>query len=135
MNEIEQKQIRNGVDVPQLARAIRFAFVIIILCLSYVNIRSSLGIDRFDLAFKDMVGHPLPPLAAFIVGARDDLLVISLLVPLCVIGALFLRDLVRSFYVIGALALVSLIESALIYHLLFTAVVQIIAALENGSTP
>ena len=42
-------------EVNRLAQAMRFAFVSILLGLSYINLRSSLSIPAFQQIFSDML--------------------------------------------------------------------------------
>lgn len=111
MNEPEKIPPQEVINVWQLARAIRFALVVIVLGLSYLSFRSSFAIDGFSQIFTDMLsGRPLPRLTVIVIGARSLFVAVSILVPLAALGTLFLRNLVRSFYFIGALGLVTLVQ-------------------------
>lgn len=117
MNDTEQKSATSEIDVARLARAIRFAFATIVLTISFFSVRTSLSIGSFLAIFKDMLsGRPLPVLTVFIIDFKEWIILFSLLLPLCVIGTLFLRNLARSFYILGVLALVTIIEFVLLSY-------------------
>ena len=87
MNEAEQIPQQDAIDVWQLARAIRFALVSIVLGLSYLSLRSSLSIESFSQIFADMLGgKPLPALTQFVLGARPLFVAVSILVPIVAVA-------------------------------------------------
>lgn len=134
MNEAEQIPQQNAIDVRQLARAIRFALVAIVLGLSYFSLRSSLSIGSFEFIFRDMLGgKPLPALTVFVLGARPLFVAVSVFVPTVAIAPLFLRGVIGSFYVIGALGFVAIAQFITLYHGLSAPLTQIISAM--SSTP
>ena len=131
-NEAEPTPPPDAIDLRQLARAIRFALVAIVLGLSYLGLRGSLSIGDFELIFRDMLGgKPLPALTVFVLGARPFFLGISILVPALAIATLFLRGVVRSFYVIGALGFVTIAQFITLYHALSAPLSQIISAMSG----
>jgi len=131
MNDTEQKQTTNEIDVAKLARAIRFAFATIVFVLSCFSVNSSLYIGNFHAIFRDMfTGKPLPLLTEFMLGAEQWIILFSILLPLGVIGTLFLRNLARSFYILGALALVTIVEMAVLSYGLWLPFVEIIKNLQ-----
>jgi hypothetical protein len=134
MNKAEQNPQQDAIDSRQLARAIRFALVAIVLGLSYLSIRSSLSIGGFSHIFADMLGgRPLPALTQFVLGARPFFVAVSVLVPIVAVATLFLRRVVSSFYIIGTLAFITIAQFATLYHGLSAPLTQIISGM--SSTP
>jgi hypothetical protein len=129
MNQTEQIPQQDAIDVRQLARAIRFALFAIVFGLSYLSIRSSLGIGSFELIFREMFGgKPLPALTQFILGARPLFLIISVLVPVVAVAALFLRRVAVSIYVMGVLGFVTIAQFTTLYHGLSAPLTRTISA-------
>ena len=136
MNEAQQNSQQDAIDVRQLARAIRFALVAIVLGLSYLSIRSSLSIGSFGAIFADMLGgRPLPALTRFVLGAAPLFVAISVLVPIVAVATLFLRGVVGSFYVIGVLGFVTIAQFITLYHGLSAPLSQIISGMSSDPTP
>lgn len=136
MNEAEQNPPQDAIDVRRLAHAIRFALVAIVLGLSYLSIRSSLSIGGFSVIFADMLdGRPLPALTRFVLGAAPLFVGVSVLVPIVAVATLFLRGVVRSFYIIGVLGFVTIAQFITLYHGLSAPLTQIISAMGSGPTP
>jgi len=118
--------------VAELARAVRFVFVVPVLGFSYLAIRSSLSIASFEAMFKDMLGgKPLPALTTLVLELRWLFVAVALLVPALAIGCLFLRRVVWSLYLLGGLALVPLAETCVLYQALSAPLLQIVAALSG----
>ena len=135
MNEAEQIPQQDAIDVRQLARAIRFALVAIVLGLSYLSLRSSLSIGSFELIFRDMLGgKPLPALTQFVLSARPLFVAVSVLVPIAALATLFLRSVIGSFYLIGALGFVTIAQFITLYHGLSAPLTQIISAMSGTDT-
>lgn len=133
MNEAPPTPPRDTIDIRQLARAIRFALVAIVLGLSYFSFRASFSIENFGLIFKDLLGgKPLPVLTQFILSAAPVFVAVSILVPIVAAGSLFLRSVIGSFYLIGALAIVTLVQFITLYHGLSAPLAQIITAMGGG---
>lgn len=133
MNEAKQIPQPDALDVQQIARAIRFALVAIVLGLSYLSIRSSLSIGNFELIFRDMLGgKPLPSLTQFVLSARPLFVAVSILVPLVAVATLFLRGLIASFYIIGVLVCVTVVQCITIYDGLVAPLTQIISAMSSS---
>src|SRR5258708_1013954 len=109
MNEAEQTQQHDPIDVRQLARAIRFALVGIILGLSLLGLRYNPLIEDFRKIFEDMLGKDevLPAVTRFVLNASPLFVVISSLTPILAVATLFLRSLVVSFYIIGVLGFIT----------------------------
>lgn len=134
MPESSQIPSQNAPDIRQLGRAVRFALVAIVLGLSYFGIRASLSIENFHQIFTDMIGgKPLPPLTTFVINARPGFMFVSFIVPLVAFGMLFVRNLVISIYVIGVLALVTLIQFIVLYHALSAPFIQIATNMSGGT--
>ena len=133
MNEAEQTPLQDVIDVRQLARAIRFALVGIILGLTYLGYRYSLHIEPFSQAFADMFGdRPLPTITVFLRHTRYLFIAISVLAPAIAIATLFLRSLVRSFYILGVLGLATSMQIVLIHHGLSAPLIYIIHQMRDG---
>ena len=116
MNEIQQPPIANAIHMPALVWAVRFSVVSIVLGLSYLTLRASLGIGSFERLFADMPdGAPLPSLTRFILAVRGLFVAMSVCVPLAAIGTLFVRRVTLSFYIIGTLALLTLTQWVVLY--------------------
>ena len=136
MNEADQNLKQDVIDVWQLACAIRFALVAIVLGLSYLSVRSSLSIGSFELIFRVMLGgKPLPALTQFILSARPLFVAVSILVPIVAVATLFLRGIIGSFYVIGVLGFVTIAQFITLYHGLSVPLTQIISAMSGTNTP
>ena len=120
MNEAKQIPQPDALDVRQIARAIRFALVAIVLGLSYLIFRDMLG------------GKPLPRLTQFVLSARPLFVAVSILVPLVAVATLFLRGVTASFYIIGMLVCVTVVQCITIYHGLLAPLTQIISAMSSS---
>jgi hypothetical protein len=130
MNELEPHPPQGPIDVLQLARAMRFALVFLVVGLSYFSVRASLAIGNFAAIFRDMLGNrPLPPFTIFVLGFRDEFIAVSIFVPLAVIGTLFSRRFVWSFYIIGTLGIITLVEFIILYHGLSAPLGEIITSM------
>ena len=120
-------------DVAQLGRAIRFAFVCFVLALSYFTIRATLAVPAFEGIFRDMLnGKPLPPLTVFVIRARYWLVACSLAMPIVAISTLFNRRLIASFYLLGALCLLTFALFLVMYHGLSAPLFEIIQMMQGG---
>ena len=136
MNHPQQTPQQDAIDVQQLARAIRFALVAILLGLSYLSIRSSLSIDSFRRIFEDMLApdRALPALTVFVLRARSLFVAVSILVPMATFATLFLRRAVASFYIIGVLGFITIAQFITLYYALSGPLTQIISAMSSGPT-
>ncbi len=61
-------------------------------------------------------GRPLPVITVFILNAEAAFVTVSVLVPIIAMGTLFLRGLVCSFYIIGGLGLVTIVQFITLYE-------------------
>lgn len=123
-----------SVTVP-VARAIRFAFVCFLLVPSYFNIRGSFLISNFKGLFSDMLeGHSLPLIASFVLANRWLFITTSVLLPSIALATLRDRNILRSFYVLGALALMTLIQIIFLYQGLCAPLSTLINLLGSSST-
>lgn len=133
MKETQTTLTQDTIDVRQLARAIRFALVAIVLGLSYLSLRGSLSIGNFSRIFADMLaGSPLPALTQFVLSAKTGFVAVSILVPVVAISTLLLRSIVGSFYVIGILALVTIAQFITLYYGLMAPLGQIISGMTGN---
>ena len=93
MNETDSTTPNEAVDALQLARAVRFALVSILLGFSYLSIRGCQSFSGFEQIYKDMLnGRPLPTLTRFVLGAAPLYVATSILVPLLAISTLFFAE-------------------------------------------
>jgi hypothetical protein len=108
-----------SVDAAQLARAVRFALVGLVVGLSYFSIMASMSIGLFNALFNDMLnGRPLPRVTEFILQTRGLFMASSMLVPGVAVGTLFSRKVVQSIYLLGALGFFTIGQSILIFQCL-----------------
>ncbi len=120
-------------EIVRLIKAVRFAFVAVVLSVAYFAACSSLNIGTCEQVFRDMlVGKPLPEITTFVFDVRYILIITSLLVPLLAIGTLFSQRLAASFYLLGVLSLVATGQFILIYQGLSAPFFQIIATMQGG---
>ena len=126
-------------EVVQLGRAIRFAFVSFVVGLSYFAIRTTWFIraawtaQGFAHVFHDMLnGKPLPAITVFVLKVYPLLLICSVLVPVLAAGTLFSRRLVASFYLLGGLWVLALIQFLVMYQGLSAPFFEIIQAMQGG---
>lgn len=116
------------------ARAVRFGFAAVVLGMSYPNIRCALGIYRFELIFRDMLGgKPLPVITTFVIQAQPVLLGLSILIPLAAIILIFAGRLSRSIYVCGGLILAVFFQLFFTWQALSEPLFDIVRAM--GGTP
>ena len=115
------------VNFVRLAKAVRFAFVMVVVILSYIAIRTNLCVLSFGQIFHDMLnGQPLPTITTFVLAAYPFLILTSLAVPLVAIGSLFSNRLVGSFYLLGTLTAFSAMQVILVSQGLLGPLFQII---------
>ncbi len=136
MNVNEEKKATPPelIDVWQLARAIRFAMVAMVLPLSYLSLRSSLSVATFGAVFHDMLGgKPLPALTQFVFAISPVLIGFAFLAPILALATLFLRKVVLSFYILGVLGFLTVVEFILLYHGLSAPLFEIIKAMGGNS--
>jgi hypothetical protein len=114
-------------EIAAVARAIRFALVCILLGLCLLNIYAELSFYDFSLIHRNMLGGPpLPALTVFVLQSRILFTSLSVIVPFCGVLTLFSRELIRSFYALGLLALLTFIELVTLYCALDLPLVRII---------
>ena len=134
MSPAEPPTLPETIDVRQLALAIRFVLVSVVLALSLLSLGCSLRIEGFGQIFNDMLnGVPLPVITAFVLRARFFFVALSVLVPLAAVATLFLRSVIRSLYLLGTLAFVAVVQIITIYYGMSAVLLQTIRAL--GGTP
>jgi hypothetical protein len=122
-------------ELMRLGHATRFAIACIVVGFSYLSIRSCLSIRVFGGLFLDFLGENeiLPPLTRFILGARMPLLALSFSIPAASIALLFTRNIARSLYCLGVLALVSIIEWIVVYEAMFLPLTKVVVGMHNPS--
>jgi hypothetical protein len=124
------------VDIAALARAIRFALVCLLLGLCYLNLRCTFSINACSSIFKDMLGgKPLPASTVFVLQFRILFASISVVVPFCAVLILFTREMIRSFYAVGLLALLTLGELVTVYCALLAPFKFIIQTMGGNPSP
>jgi hypothetical protein len=132
MDTLENKPAASVPEFTAVARAIRFALVCILVAFSLLNIRSALSINKFGTIFRDMLGNkPLPELTTFVVSSPTLFALLSFAVPICAVAMLFSPRFVRSFYVLGVLAVVIIAELLVLYHALMAPMGQIMSGLSG----
>jgi hypothetical protein len=120
-------------DIEALARAIRFALVLTVIGLSWLNIRAAWSIGAFRLLFLDMIGEkPFPPLTVFVMQFHLPLLWLSFLLPGCAVATAFVKISPRQFYALGAVGLVTGLEAALLYDALFAPIKLLITSMAGN---
>ena len=122
-------------DLARIGRATRFAIACVVVGFSYLSIRSCLSIRVFGGYFLDFLGENeiLPPLTRFILGVRMPLLALSFGIPAASIALLFTRNIARSLYCLGVLALVSIIEWIVVYEAMFLPLTKVLFRMQNPS--
>ena len=121
------------VEIRQIGRATRFALTCIVVAFSYFSIRSSLSIPGFERIFADMLGADaqLPAITRFVIAARYGLLALSCAIPIACIAFLFTRNIAKSLYWIGALALVTVVQWAVLFYAMVAPLVTIINQMQE----
>jgi len=121
----------------RISHATRFAIACVVLGFSYLSIRSSLSISNFERIFEDMLGRNerLPWLTLFVLRARPAFIVLSCCIPIACIALLFARDIARSIYGLGILILVAMAEGLVLFHALFSPLVEIINRMSSSGPP
>ena len=123
-----------SIDIAALGRAIRFALVCVLLGLCFLNLCCALSINASIAVFKDMLnGRPLPAITGFVIQFRILFTSLSVIVPFCAVMIPFSSQLIRSFYALGLLALLALIELVTVYTALLLPFKVIIVSL--GASP
>ena len=122
------------IDVRQLAYAVRFVLLSIVLGLSYFAMKSSMAIDNFEIIFKDMLGgKPLPMSTVYVLQGRAYFVILAYLIPIVAVGTLFSRRVVASIYVLGATGLVAVIVSISLYQALSAPLFEITRQMGVGA--
>jgi hypothetical protein len=101
----------------RIAQATRFAIGCVVIGISLLAILTSLGIDRQESMLEDMIGSrdKLPDLTKLVMGTSGVFVLVSFAIPVCCIFLMLSRNMVRSLYLLGGLALVSIVEAIVIY--------------------
>jgi hypothetical protein len=117
-------------EVFKMIRAIRFVLVVIVLGLSYFSIRFSFSIDIFEDVWAGM-NLKLLPVTSFIITARPVLMILSILFPFVALASCCHRNVARSFYIIGGITLLTVVQLILLYQGLSAPMFQLMSNL-NG---
>ena len=132
MNETQKILPHDAIDIRQLARAIRFALIAFLLVLSYLNLWSSFSIRHLLGVFGDMLGSQgMPAFPEFVLRAQSVFVLVSVLLPVVAVSMLSHRNIVRSFYIIGALGLVTIAQLIMVHYALAIPFINIIDAMAN----
>lgn len=127
MNDSPPDSSSTAFDPVQFARATRFAFVAVVLCVSYFSMRSSLAIADFERIYRDMLGgKPLRPVTQWILHLRTLFVLVSLFVPLTALATLCLSNLTRAVTILGWLVPVAFVEFLVLYQALSSPLFEII---------
>ena len=73
----------------------------------------------------------LPSLTTFVFWARPAFLALSICVPIACVAFLFARDVARSLSFIGALILISILQSAILYQALWSPLGKIVEKMQQ----
>ena len=123
-----------GIDIRQLANAIRLVFFVVVLGMASVTLFICQSIDRFETIYRDMLGgRPLPLLTTLVLSGRPFLLALSLTIPAAAIGTLFTRRVVLSIYVLAALGFLAVAVAGLVFPSLFLPLLEIIKQMGQGA--
>jgi hypothetical protein len=116
---MEESSSPTTVDVEKLAKAIRFALVVFVAGVSFMNIRWSLGIPNFDVKLVNlaMLSFPAKMFLA-VVMLRPFIIGLAIVVPVAAMACLLTRRLVPSIYFLGWLAVATFAQFAL--YLMFS---------------
>lgn len=134
MSEDVSSNSANAGDFHRIARATRFAVACLVFGISYVTARLSLSIPSFEVMLQDMLGDyaKLPVLTTFVLNAHTLLVVLSLCIPVACACTFFTHDIARSIYLLGALALIAIVECIVIFNALSLPLIEIISRMQSG---
>jgi hypothetical protein len=129
MNDLIPSEQPGPTEPMRIGRATRFAIACVVVGLSYLAIRSCLGIPKFARIFMDMLGanERLPAITVFVLRAQPVLLALSYGIPAAAVALLFTRNVVRSLYCLGILVLVSIVECIVVIHAMYSPLTAIIS--------
>lgn len=131
MNESNTELSRN--ELLNIARALRYSWIALVLGISYLNVRLSFSISWFQSIYHDMLGNkPLPPETAFVIQARYFLIVLSFALPLLAMYSLLLRRTSISINIIGIVVLFVVVQVVFTWHAVAIPFFMIIAAMASG---
>lgn len=121
-------------ELMRIGRATRFAIVCVVVGVSWLAIRSCLGIPKFRHIFSDMLGENerLPAITMLVIRGQSVLLALSYCIPAVAVGLLFMRDVARSLYCLGILILISIVTSAVV---IFATYLPLMTLIEKIQTP
>jgi hypothetical protein len=124
------------IDIAALARAIRFALVCTLLVFCYFNIDCAFHLSEFSLVSKGMFnGKPLPSAAVLVLQWGILFTSLSVILPFCAVLTLFSRELIRTFYALGILTLLTFVELAIQLSALLSVSKLFIEMLGANPTP
>jgi hypothetical protein len=114
MTDSQQSASPASPEIWRIVRAVRFALVCIVLGLSYFDIHVSLAIPDFQRIFADMIeGTALPLITTLVIHGHWALVTCSFLLPATALGTFFFRATTKSIYIIGVLALMTILQTAI----------------------
>ena len=121
-----------GESFLSIARAIRFAFVVLILGLSALAVHSAMRIHWFEALFSDMMaGKPLPLITRFVLQYQLAVQIVVITIPVCALLTLLDRKLARAFYVLGVLVAVVLVGTAMLHLALLVPLQEVVVGMAN----
>jgi len=119
-------------EIRSLARAIRFAFMALVLGVSLFNIHRALSISTFQMIFTDMLnGPPLPAMTLLVLNNQRALQGLSMVIPLAAVALIFWGRLQVALYGLGALALLALAQLAFTWSALTAPLMEIIKKMQG----
>jgi hypothetical protein len=133
MTDSEPPCSQDSIDVRQLANAVRFIAFAIVIGLSYYNFNVVRSITRFETIYSDMLGgKPLPMATQIILSGNVVFVTIASLIPAAALAALLTRRVVAGIYVLGALGLLTLIETGSVFTALLSPIIEITKQMGSG---
>jgi hypothetical protein len=123
------------ISIQALARATRFALAMIAIVLAYLPFRFSMLISNFEKISEDMLGaaSQIPVITRYLFASAPFIVALSGAIMLAPVAVLFMRNIPRSLYILGALAVVSVVNSVVISHALFAPLLEIITRMQGGT--
>src|SRR5688500_13431828 len=101
----------------RIFKGIRFALVSVLLAISCLTLRCCFEISAVRSIAADMIeGKPLPLVASVVFRFELPFLILSTVIPVLALTTLCMKNLPRSFYVLGALGLTSCLLLALVWE-------------------
>lgn len=132
MNQVLPEQTISRREIDSLARAMKIGFLIFTLIFSYFGIRLAFSIGKFSSIFDDMLGgKPLPFLTTLAINFASIWMIVSVILTLIAIGAVFVNPASRSALIISASGALLFVQSLLLWTALTLPFHEIITGLQG----